>query len=293
MAIPRKYVDPPTKELLPYRLVNAVDWRTDGDSHWKNGIQWQSLCGMASTTLEPCVTGGALPLKIDTGGTEARGASAFTVYAEVDCSAPGGGWERGIEDATRLLEMTESYAVEQAFWTGRAANINNAVYPHLAANTVQTNNAAGDGFYTLTLQTAATVVTGGTGVAAVIGFGALEAAIAACNNGVSVIHVPMIAIPSLLSKMLLVKQGNQLRTITGNVVVPGAGYANTGPDGSPAAVGQAWLYGTGAMFGYRGDVRTFSRETSLDRNVNTLKAIAERTYVLGFECCHYAVLINL
>jgi hypothetical protein len=90
------------------------------------------------------------------------------------------------------------------------------------------------------------------------------------------------------------RDGPRLRTINGSYVVSGGGFPNTGPDGTAAPAGTAWLYFTGQPFIYRSrDVRTFMREESFDRSTNLLKVIAERTYLVGWDCCHYAVLINV
>jgi hypothetical protein len=43
------------------------------------------------------------------------------------------------------------------------------------------------------------------------------------------------------------------------------------------------------VFGYRSDVRFTRARESIDRAENTYKMIAERTYVIGFECCLVAV----
>lgn len=291
-AIPRKYVDPPTRQPLPYSLVQMAEWRNDSDPHWQGGIEWQSLCGNSATALDYCVTGAALPAaKVDTGGRDLRGANPFTVYAEVDCSPVGQHWDRGMADARRLLEDSEAHEVERAFWTGTAAGVTNTVYPRLAADADVYDSTSS--VMRVQLQAAAVVVTGSTGVTPALGMGALEDAAADCYHGVATIHVPIIAIASLMHRGIIQRDGARLRTISGNTVIAGAGYQNTSPAGVAAGVGQAWLYATGQVFGYRSAVKTFVREQSFDRSTNTLKAIAERTYVLGYECCLHAVLINI
>src|SRR5688572_877007 len=198
---PRKYVDPPQRLPLPYSLVEMTEWRNDSDPHWRAGIEWQSLCGNAATALDFCVTGAALPpAKTDTGGLEMRGANPFTVYAEIDCSPVGTNWEKGVADVRRLLEQAEAHAVEEAFWTGVAANVTNTVYPRLAADTEVFDSGA---FYQVQLQTAATVVTGATGVTPALGMGLLEDAATDCYHGVVTIHVPMIAVASLMHRGII------------------------------------------------------------------------------------------
>lgn len=291
----RRFVPPPPRTPMPYGLLEAVDLRTDADPHWQAGVEWQPLCGGSSTTFDFCVTGGAPPRLADTGGRDMRAALPFTVYAEIDCSPVGPTWDNEMNDARRLLELTEQYQVERAFWTGQITGLTgleNRVMPHLAANTAVTEQIGGSPSNLITLQTAATVVSG-SAVAATAGIGALEAALAACYDGEAILHVPVQAIPVMASNVLFYRDGPALRTFNGNRVVAGAGYANTSPSGVPAAPGTAWIYATGALFAYKSDVKQFTREQSLDRSVNTLKAIAQRNYVLGWDCCHFAVLINV
>ncbi len=84
-----------------------------------------------------------------------------------------------------------------------------------------------------------------------------------------------------------------LRTPSGHRVVLGAGYTGSGPDGAAAPVGTAWVYGTGAVFGYRSPIDMPTTPQSFDRVENTYHLIAQRTYVLGFECCLFAARVNL
>ena len=289
----RKFVDPPVRTPMPYGLFSAVQPRDDGDNHWKNGVEWQPLCGGSGTTFDPCITGGSLgPAFADTGGRDTRAATPFTVFAEIDCSPVGTQWDEGMADAEKLLELTEQYQVERAFWTGQVAGLNNIVYPHLAANTAVVDTPPGGSNLQVVLQPAATIVTG-TAISATQGIGMLEAALAQCYDGEALLHVPVQAIPIMASNVLFFRDGNALRTFNGNRVIEGAGYANTSPAGAAAPNGQAWIYATGAAFMYKGAISSFTREESLDRNVNTLKAIAQRTYVLGWDCCLFAVLINI
>jgi hypothetical protein len=43
----------------------------------------------------------------------------------------------------------------------------------------------------------------------------------------------------------------------------------------------------------RGNVKIHSVAQSLDRSNNNLEMIAERTYVLGFDCCHVTAHVEL
>jgi hypothetical protein len=290
----RSLVDPPKFTPYPYGLLSVAQPANAGDTHWKLGVTYEPICGVVSTTYDACftVTGTgqvALPPAKVANATEGRrGATAFTVYAEIDCSAVGF-YDRAEATARDALQRSEQTQVEMAFWTGRAAGAQ-TVFPHLAANSLLLDPDGSN----ITLQTAATVVTGGgSGEDVVEALGRLESALMSCYDGVGVIHVPIALAPALAHSNLVVKQGQRLFTPMGNMLAFGAGYLGTGPDGSNPAPGSTWMYATGAAFYFRGDVMTFPREQSLDRSVNTLKMIAERTYVLGWDCCHFAVQTTL
>jgi hypothetical protein len=282
-------------------LLSVTRFVTASSPHWQNGITWESHClevGMGGTTYDECVavTGvGDVPepsVKTDNVDSIHRGATPFTPYVRFDCSPV------GVVDAERIatdaLAQSESWQVERAFWTGLVDG-KTLAFPHLAADAEVVDAQ------TILLQSAASVAaTGAFDVAT--GLGLLEAALADCYNGVGVVHAPVKALPTLDAWGLVDRVGRdqvngqlgrQLRTVNGNLVAAGAGYPGTSPAGVAPTADQAWLYATGAVFGYRSTV-TFTRlRDSIDRETNTIEMIAERTYVLGWDCCHVAVLVDL
>lgn len=296
MAGIRDIVDGPDFVALPNSLWDAAQHPTPRGPHWQQGVTWEEWCGGGATVMDECIavtgTGGApapqRSLSSNVSQTN-RGATAFTVYAEFDCSPIGQDEERNqAEDA---LLRTEAYQVSRAFWTGTAGatagGTVTTVWPHLAAN------AALDDPQGIRLQTAASpLVTGGDDSAVVLG--ALEAQLAACYGGEGVIHIPYAALPSFVSRML-VRPGDdgRLRTTAGNLVVAGQGYSGSGPDGTGPTAGTSWIYATGALFAYRSDVFVRDFPGTLDRAKNTVHKIASRTYLFGFSCCHLAALMNL
>lgn len=296
MAGIRDIVDGPAFVALPNTLWDVAQHPVPGGPHWQQGVTWEEWCGGGGTLMDECIavtgTGGAPAAQTSmTGGVTQtnRGATPFTVFAEFDCSAVGQDLERN--QAEEALLRTEAWQVSRAFWTGQAGatagGAATTVWPHLAANAVL-NDPQG-----IKLQTAASpMVTGGDDTAVVLG--ALESQLASCYGGVGVIHVPYAALPSFASRML-VRQGDDglLRTTAGNIVVAGQGYTGSGPDGSAPAAGTSWIYATGALFAYRSDVFVRDFPGTLDRAKNTIRKIASRTYLVGFECCHLAALLNL
>ena len=293
VGAPRLNVAAPSFAPLPYGLLSSL-WdqvRRPDDPHWTSGVTWESVCAQGGTTYDECwaVTGtgqaaGAPSSKASTTSITRRGALPFTVYAEVDCSAPGF-WDRAQDFVTDALTQSEQWQVENAIWTGMAGG-QPVVHPHLANNT----NLADPGNGSITLETAATVVTGGT-LDVVEGLGTLEKALADCYDGVGVIHASRDLIPAMRHSNLIIPDGPRYRTAGGNLIIFGAGYRGTSPAGV-AATGQSWMYATGAMFIYRGPVQIVPIQSSFDRAENTVKALAERTYLVGWDCCQLAVNIS-
>lgn len=292
----RLYVDPPVFTPLPFGLLTSLGdvIRTPADPHWQAGVTYETVCASGNTTYDDCivVTGSGLgqpvapsPTKVANTTIGRRGATPFTVFTEVDCSEPGF-WSRAEEVVGDALTRNEQWQVERALWTGVAGG-QVAVFPHLAASASVSDEDS------IVLQTAATQVTGTAVLDVVEGIGLLEQQLANCYDGVPVLHVPRSLAPALALAMLLVREGPRYRTPGGSVIVFGGGYPGTGPDGSNPAPGSTWVYGTGGMFIYRGAPTVMRDRESIVRAQNTGRALAERTYALGWECCHIAVRVTL
>lgn len=295
MTSARLIVAPADFTPTPFGLESVVQWR-DGDTHWQAGVEWQTICGDASTTFDECVlnnavtgTGIAEPEpKVGNATLQTFGATPFTVVGQVDCSAVGF-YEDSTAWAEQVLLRNEMFEVERAFWTGVAGVSNDVVFPHLAADTELVDAEAGAS--EVTLQLAATVVTGAASCISVA-LGLLEEQFADCYRGSGVIHVPVALLPLLMENWLVTDVGGRLVTRSGNLVAVSGGYTGSSPAGA-LAVGVRWMYMTPPIFGYRGDVRTFQRVETLDRSVNSVFAIAERNYLLGYDCCLFAVPVAL
>lgn len=296
----RQIVDPPVFTVTPYGLLTVCQFPSPGDEHWQNGITYLPTCVTApSSTYDECiaVSGSAVqpgppPAFTSTVSKVQRGATSFSVFVEFDCSAVGN--EEARQTAMSAMASVESWQVERSFWTGIAGG-QPVVYPHLAANAQIL-----DGFSqtSIVLQSAAVVVSGAgfdTNTDMAQSLGLLEGVLADCYNGVGIIHVPEHAIPALDAWGLIRTQGPQMKTINGNLVAVGAGYPGTSPAGAARTADKTWLYATGAVMCYRSDltIRPTGLSQAFDRSKNTIKMIAERRYVLGWDCCHFAVNASL
>lgn len=278
---------------LPHGLWDTIQAPSPDSVHWQQGVTWIERCPTGDTTYDECLT------DLDSDATEpppppppktanveqtTRGSTPFTVYAEFECSPVGLGNAATV--ASDALTRVEQQQVETAFWTGVAGG-QGVVYPHLASDGEEF-----DGHGVLLQPVASPTVTGADVAQAL---GALEQELADCYHGQGLIHVPRSALPTLAAWKLarLDEQSGRLVTPAGNLIVAGGGYTGSGPDGTAAPDGTTWIYATGAAFGYRSDVFVTPVRESLDRTSNTVRMLAERTYVIGFECCLLAAHIVL
>lgn len=246
---------------------------------------------MGSTTYDECivVTGvGDVPEPSAKDGNvdvSTRAATPFTTYARFDCSTVGYTTEEFSRIGTAALTQSESWQVENAIWTGLADD-QPVVFPHLSAD----DSATDDQGYTLQLVTSVPV-TGAVDVAT--GLGLLEESLANCHNGVGVIHVPVKVLPTLDAHGLVRDRNGILKTLNGNIVAVGAGYPGTSPAGVAPGAGEAWIYATGPMFLYRSQIRVMPYRESINRSNNTVEMLAERTYVVGWDCCQSGILVDI
>lgn len=284
MSAGRLLVDAPTRTPLRYGLLSVAQTPPEGDSHWKMGIRYEpDACTRDEITIEVCPATGSPETKSPTGVWSTRAANAFTIYAMPVCG-PVGNWDEYTEKVTRAFSSGEGRALEYEFWTGTRGTL-----PHLAEDTPVT----GTGFDSdVVEQTAATVVTGAP-LDVVEAMGQLEQALATCYGHEGVIHVPHIALAHLFSENLAFRDGDQLRSPAGHLIAAGSGYPGTGPDGSGPTGGNWWFYATGAVFLRRSAINITSTQVeALDRSKNDMYLVAERTYVIGWDCCHFAALVS-
>lgn len=280
----------------------SVAARPTTPSRWLMGMQRVGLpCGPAeSIELLPCPVA-------PSGGPSHEGpvswaATPFWVYAFTPCSPVGQG-----DDLADLHRRTEAAltngaprAVERVFWTGHPSqNPSATVYPHLQAD-AQVDADFAQGAHQVVLQSAADEVTS-TPEDAVDAIGLLEEGLADCWGGEGVIHVTRRALAELDHLGIVHREGQQLRTLGGNLVaVYSPTEAGGGPDGGAPASGSPWFYATPPVEVYEGPVREFGlvdpefAAAVLDRNVNTAIYLLGRPYAAWYDgCCLLAAEVVL
>lgn len=224
----------------------------------------------------------------------------FGVTAYDECSALG--WEeRNFQKrATDLLATVETALVEREFWSGEKLK----AYATTQGITIGEHDSD-----KLPAQWLAQTVTLGNGGASLgtytkplAGIARITEATADCNDGVPAMFHFAEGLRPIIERYYTVKRdGNKLVDSQGNIWVPGAGYPNTGPDGTPAAADHYWIYSTSMVRFWRSDPRVFPgnyaqalvRDGS-NQHLNLLRFWSDREYLLDWDrCCHFAVELDI
>lgn len=278
-----------------YSLLSTATQLDLPDGRWKMGISWEPICPESSGTYDPCTAvvenaeapgeveqAPAPPVKATTTEWQIRGGTPFTAYSRIDC-APVGQWDQLSAVNQQALLRSESRFVETAFWSGVAGG-QTVVFPHLAADS-EVND--GDDL----MQPAATVVTS-VPQQVYTGIGMLEDAIRDCYPGIATLYLPINLAAQIVTINLTEPRDRVMYTRSvGSKVVIGD-FPGTAPDGT-STPGITWVYATGeAFFARDREPKIFTPAESFDRSVNTLSMIAERTYVIGWDCCLFAIPIQ-
>lgn len=244
---------------LPFGLFSVLVPRENSGDRWLTGVNWETL------TCEPIGGIGAaqcdtddilgLPKDLDKMDADLGEASPFTVYGHHTCSPIGNSAEYAQEQANAHLATREEAEVERALWTGNLGNV--------------PNFAGANGYPALAVTSTFALADAWLAVAE------LEQTIAEKYGSQGVIHVSRRNAFRLIKSGAIKVNGLRLQTALGTPVVAGTGY------------GSEKIVVTPALFGYRSEVFNSSgREYDLlDRATNDMHAIAERTYLLGFDPC--------
>lgn len=274
-----------------YGLLDAARVVDDTDPHTGGGVAFEVDPTVAARTYLWACPPPADPSKAVELGGELAGADALTVYAGWGCS-PAGYTTQEIERRARAaLVAGEGRALEATFWTGVADDGAPAVvWPHLAATDAAAAAAStADGQVTFP---GATILNGGAALPLGLALAALEGALGDCYPGRPTIHVTRETASALGDRLL--PEGGNLVTRLGSIVAAGAGYPGTAPAGTAPAAGETWLYGTGQVTVRRTAPQLLGDfASSLDRAVNSVVRIVERTYVASWDRCLIAVRATL
>lgn len=247
-------VEAPAVIPQPYGIFSVVEPRLITDEHWRLGVQWQSqACEPTLITEGPCIVPRGEGGLSNFGVCSVFQYEPFTVYAYNTDAIGGYTLDEHMAHTVQRLINGEQKSVEARLWSGMAASV--------APSSL-------------------------TPFSPEYGLGWLEQSIATNYNGQGVIHMNKLA-ATVFSDTLIYPEGGRMRTNLGTPVVVSAAYdtPTIPPDGT------ANIYATGPLVMYRGDIDT--REDAIDKARNEVSIVAQRDYVIGWDCSVSAVQVTL
>jgi phosphohistidine swiveling domain-containing protein len=242
------------RKPLPFGLFSVLSFgqTPEDNDHWQGGgVTWEYLkpadiaaLGAPDATDGSPATGVPLTFDMDSGNWVAT-ATPFSAVGWFKVSPVAYDQEAANAKALQMLTSFEQKQVEEQFWTGNAGN-----EPNLTTGT-----------------------TALTAAATIDALPELEDYIANTYGSLGCIHMSRKRASILMQTQVLMPTGSVLATRLGTPVVAGAGYADDR------------MVATPALFGLRGGVFFTNRTDmpTIDARQNDLYAVAERTYLIGFD----------
>lgn len=276
-------VEAPFAPLPEYGLLSVTQPITPKDSHWEGtGVYWEDVLCTDVTSISGFVCPPTGDAKDVDRGKRICCAEPYTTLSSYECPPVGVPAGEAFDIARKRLLSLEHREVERVFWTGIAGD-GTAINPSLQAG----NSTCDDGPVDLTPDAGA--------LDPVAAIAVLESALAACGTGMGVIHGNYGIASYLANHMLLTERNGGWYTPTGQRLALGAGYPGTGPANVVADAGETWLFATGPVGVWRGEIfLTPDRlDQAVDRSLNDVTVFAERTYAAGWNCCLFAVRLSL
>lgn len=224
-------------QLTPPRvsLISSADLVPVENDRWADGFVAEvDGCGDVKRSLV-CPPASAART-IDNSGSGSIFYKPYVLYATHKCSTYGTLDDRFYEKAERILLAGESAALESILWDGNADLLNLNPYLSDGPGAYDTANPSSNSLAGGT-QTITTAVNDPEKA-----FAILEQAISDCSSARGMIHIRPQLLHFLVERRVVRREGNVWLSPLDNIVVPGRGYAGTGP--ANQAVGATeWMYG--------------------------------------------------
>jgi hypothetical protein len=268
------YVPAPNPLLPRYGLFQVATGPLDLPQNARSGgLQYEiSTCTLPKEYEVECQE--THNTKVITSGVTVVTGAPFIVYSAIQCDTVGlvnWGQDRVQRFLYDQLVAGEQATVESIFSQGLAGQLPS-------------------------LQGATNL---GTAVGPVQAIAKLESWLYARYGLKGVIHAPVYAAPYLSGSHAIDREGsygNEEWYTDMRTCVSLGNYANVGPTGSAAAVGEAWIYITGAVAIWRtpdNDLFVPPMGQVINRSTNVLTIVMEREYIVTYDCFAAAVLTTL
>jgi len=240
----RHLVEAPPVVPYSYGLFSVAEPRVMADPHWRFGVQWQSQACFQTGLTTSDCFDEVDPLEPPEDSCVIKDYAPFTVYSYNVDEIPGRTLAEREDDTITRLLAGEQRSAEEFVWD------------------LLTNDSPGN--------------TDLTASSSHYALAWLEQELAEAYGGTGVIHMNRAAAMQLYDFFRV--QGGRLFTPMGTPVIAGGGYDMQ----AGAATGLATIYATGPVLIYRGEVDT--RQNAVSKSDNTVSIIAQRDYVVGWDC---------
>lgn len=269
---------------LRYGIFQAANGPLDmSDPHMRNGgIKYvTAVCGEGFGYDIACIGDQADKSSAwsENGTTVVTGAP-FIVFATLQCGTAGYTFEEEKALVMERLRSVEQSVVEEVFSTSA-----NGQSPGLiTGDGITTVTGAGDTVVQVLSELERARYCGFTGNTAQYGPQAI-------------LHVAIPVLNALKQEHLAEWDGTRWRTPMGTVISAGC-YANNDPAGAAPADGVFWMYLTGQTTIWRSSDQFVMDQIapvdgSLDRTTNQYMMLAEREYIVTYECGGFAKPVTL
>lgn len=245
----RHLVEAPPVVPYSYGLFSVAEPRVMADPHWRFGVIWQSQSCFQTDVTTSACFEEIEPINPLDDSCVTPDYEPFTVYAYNVDEIPGRTLAEREQDTISRLLAGEQRSAEEYVW----GNL----------------TAAAGGNVDLTASSAHYALAW------------LEQELAEQYGGTGVIHMNRATAMMLYDAFRV--QGGRLFTPMGTPVVAGGGYDEQGG----TATGLGTMYGTGPLLIWRGDIDT--RQNAVSKSDNTVSIIAQRDYVVGWDCATIGV----
>lgn len=280
-TIPPVLIEKPTPSMpLRYGIFAAANGPLELPVHARNGgIRYvTSLCDDGFGYEIACIGATASKTTEFSLGTTTVTGLPFIVAATVTCGAVGYTYEEQRAFVMERLRGVEQGVVESIFSQstfGQAPGL-------ITGDGITTVTGAGDSVGNVLSELERARYCGFTGNVTRYG-------------PPGILHVAIPVLNALKENHLVEWDGTRWRTPMGTVVSAGC-YANNDPAGAAPADGVFWMYLTGQTTIWRtpdSEVQIAPVEGSLNRTTNQMLMLAEREYVVTYECGGFAKAVTL
>lgn len=192
----------------------------------------------------------------------------FTVMTSYTCGSIGFSFEEVEQRVRTRMMLQEQKAVEKRLWTGSSGAL--GTITGLFANAPVLGAAA----------------------CATEAIEMLEQQAADQGLAAPIIHARPGMSAHLAQAHQTVQVGRQKQTYLGTPISFGYGYAGTGPTGQTTDTNTEWMYLTGRVAIWQGDVWVSNPGWGINRATNQISVLAERPYAVAIECGVWAVSVT-